>query len=110
MNVFSCTMAHRHTFHYAYVPGWIRSFRDVGWEDEDLTNGMQEVQISRPVTFSCEAGQRRGCTRQNLAQWNNSPIQNIITNVPHGFLQKTVDSIHGRLRKLVNTAGAYIEF
>jgi hypothetical protein len=37
-------------------------------------------------------------------------IQNVITKVPHYFLQKTVDSIPGRLRKLVDTADAYIEF
>ena len=37
-------------------------------------------------------------------------IRNVITNVPHDFLQKTVDSIPGRLRKLVDAAGAYIEF
>ena len=57
-------------FALSVLPGWIRSFRDVGWDDEDLTNGLQEVQISRPVTFSCGAGQRR-CTGQNFAQWNN---------------------------------------
>jgi len=37
-------------------------------------------------------------------------IRNVITNVPHDFLQKTVDSNPGRLRKLVDSAGAYIEF
>jgi hypothetical protein len=37
-------------------------------------------------------------------------IRNVITNVPHDFLQKTVDSIPSRLRKLVDAAGAYIEF
>jgi hypothetical protein len=36
-------------------------------------------------------------------------IQNVITNVPHNFLQKTVDFIPGYLRKLVEAAGAYIE-
>jgi hypothetical protein len=36
--------------------------------------------------------------------------RNVITNVPHDFLQKTVDSITGRLRKLVDAAGAYTEF
>jgi len=66
-----CTMAHRHPLHWAYVPGWIRSFRDVGWDDEDLMNGLQEVQIPPPMAFSCEAGQRRRCTGQNLAQWKN---------------------------------------
>ena len=71
MNLFSCTMAHHHTLHWVYMPGWIRSFRDFGWDDEDLTNDLQEVQISRPVTFSCGAGQRRRCTEQNLARWKN---------------------------------------
>jgi hypothetical protein len=37
-------------------------------------------------------------------------ITNVITNVPHDILQKTVDSIPGRLRKVVDAAGAYIEF
>jgi hypothetical protein len=37
-------------------------------------------------------------------------IRNVITNVPHKFLQKTVDSIPGRLRKLVDITGAYIKF
>jgi len=37
-------------------------------------------------------------------------IRNVITSVPHEFLQKTVHSIPGRLRKLVVAAGTYIEF
>jgi hypothetical protein len=37
-------------------------------------------------------------------------IRNVINNVTHDFLQKTVDSIPGRLRKLVDAAGIYIEF
>jgi len=37
-------------------------------------------------------------------------IRKVITNVPHDFLQKTVDSIPGRLRKPVVAAGAYVEF
>jgi len=37
-------------------------------------------------------------------------IRNVITNVQHDFLQKTVDSIPSRLRKLVDAAGTYIEF
>jgi len=37
-------------------------------------------------------------------------IRNVITKVPHDFPQKTVNSIPGRLRKLVDAAGAYIEF
>jgi len=37
-------------------------------------------------------------------------IRKVITKVPYDFLQKTVDSIPGRLRKLVDAAGAYVEF
>jgi len=37
-------------------------------------------------------------------------IRKVITNVPHDFLQKNVDSIPGRLRKLVDAADAYVEF
>jgi hypothetical protein len=37
-------------------------------------------------------------------------IQDVIINVPLNFLQKTVDFIPDRLRKLVNVTGAYIEF
>jgi len=37
-------------------------------------------------------------------------IRNVITNVPHEFLQKTVDFIPGLLRKLVDAAGANTEF
>ena len=42
------------------MPGWIRSFRDVGWEDEELKKVMQEVQISRPVTFPVGLGKGGG--------------------------------------------------
>jgi len=37
-------------------------------------------------------------------------IQKVITNAPHDFLQKTVNSIPGCLRKLVDAACAYVEF
>jgi len=112
MNVFSCTMAHRHTLHWACVSGWIRSFWNVGWDDEKLKNGLQEVQISHPVTFSCggwakeEVYQAKPRTMEQL----EDRIRSVITNAPHDFLQKTVDSIPGRLRKLVDAAGTYIEF
>jgi len=43
---------------------------------------------------------------EQLEDW----IRNVITTVPHDFLQKTVDSIPGRLRKLADAAGAYLEF
>jgi hypothetical protein len=36
-------------------------------------------------------------------------IRNVITNAPHDFLQKTVDSIPSCLRKLMDAADAYIE-
>ena len=111
INLFSCTMAHRHILHWAYVTGWIRSFRDVGWDEEDLTNGLQEVQISHPLTFSGGAGQRRRCTRQNLAQWNNWRTRfGTLSPTSHTTSCRRLDSIPGRLRKLVGTAGAYVEF
>jgi len=53
-----------------------------------------------------EVYRAKPCTMEQL----EDRIRNVITNVPHGFLQKTVDSIPGRLRKLVDAAGAYIEF
>jgi hypothetical protein len=37
-------------------------------------------------------------------------IREVITNVPHDFVQKTADSIPVGLRKLVDAAGAYVEF
>jgi hypothetical protein len=46
------------------------------------------------------------CTLEEL----EARIQDVITNVPHNFLQKTVDSIPGHLRKLVDVTNAYIEF
>jgi len=49
-------------------------------------------------------------TKPRTVEQLEDRIRNVITNVPHDFLQKTVDSIPGRLRKLVDAAGAYIEF
>jgi hypothetical protein len=37
-------------------------------------------------------------------------IRNVVTSVPHSFLQKTVHFIPGGLRRLVDAAGSYIEF
>jgi len=37
-------------------------------------------------------------------------IRKVIINVPHDFLQRTVDSIPCRLSKLVDAACAYVEF
>ena len=111
MNLFSCTMAYHHTLHWAYVPGWNRSFQDVGWDNEDHTNGLQEVQVSSPVTFSCGAGLRRRCTGQNLAHWNNWRTGfGKLSPMCHMTSCRRLDSIPGRLRKLVYAAGAYVEF
>jgi hypothetical protein len=43
---------------------------------------------------------------EQLEDW----IRNVINNIPRDFLQKTVDSISGRFRKLVDAASAYIGF
>jgi len=54
---------------------------------------------------------RRRCTGQNLIlEQLEDRIRKVITDVPHDFLQKTVDSIPGRLRMLVDAAGAFVEF
>jgi hypothetical protein len=45
-------------------------------------------------------------TMEQLEDW----IRNVITNVPHDFLQKTVDSIPSRLKKLADAVGAHIAF
>jgi hypothetical protein len=70
------------------MSGWIRSYFFLwGW-------AKKEVHWAKP------------CTMEQLEDW----IRNVITNVPHDFLPKAVDAIPGRLRKLVDAAGAYIEF
>jgi len=61
-----------------------------------------------PCDFSCGARERRRCSGQNLAQWNNWRIG--IGTLSHDFLQKTVDSITGHLRKLVDAADTCIEY
>ena len=94
------------------MPGWIRSFRDVGWDDEGLTNGLQEVRISHPVTFSLWGWAKEDVYRAKSRTMEKleDRIWNVITIVQHDYLQKTVDSIPGRLKKLVDAAGVYIEF
>lgn len=37
-------------------------------------------------------------------------IQHVLSNVPQAFLQKSVEDIFRRLQKLVENAGAYVEF
>jgi len=49
-------------------------------------------------------------TKPRTIEQLEKQMRDVITNVPHYFLQKTVDSIPGRLRKLVDAAGTYIEF
>ena len=85
------------------MPGWIRRFWNVGWDDEELTNGLQEVLWGWAKE---EVYQAKPRTMEQL----EDRIRSVITNAPHDFLQKTVDSIPGRLRKLVEAPGAYIEF
>ena len=48
--------------------------------------------------------------KSHILEQLEDQIQKVITDVPHDVLQKTVDSIPGRLRKLVDAAGAYVEF
>jgi len=60
-----------------------------------------------PCDFSCGAGYR---VKPRTIEKLEDRIRNVITKVPHDFLQKTVESIPGRLRKLVDAAYAYIEF
>jgi hypothetical protein len=50
------------------------------------------------------------CTKPRTLEELEAWIRDVITNVPYNFLQKTVDSIPGHLRKLVDVTGAYIEF
>ena len=93
------------------MPDWIRSFWDVGWDDEDLTNGLQRSPDLTPCDFflwgwAMEEVYRAEPRTMEQLDW----IRNVITNVPHDFLQKTVDFIPSRLRKLVDAARAYIEF
>jgi len=49
-------------------------------------------------------------TKYHTLEQLEDRIRKVITNVPNDFLQKIVDSIPGRLRKLVDAAGAYVEF
>jgi hypothetical protein len=49
-------------------------------------------------------------TKPHTLEELEARILDVITNVPHNFLQKTADSILGRLRKLVDITNAYIEF
>lgn len=44
-------------------------------------------------------------TLEDLEAW----AQEVLTNIPNEFLQKTVHSISSCLRKLVDATGAYVE-
>jgi hypothetical protein len=90
---------------------WLdHKFLGTGWDDENLTNGLKKVQISCPVNCSCRAEQRGVVTGKTA---HNGTIGGTDSEryhkVPHDFLQNTVDSIPGRVRKLADTAGAYTE-
>jgi len=94
------------------VHGLIRRFRDVGWDDEDLHEWPARSPDLTPCDFFLwdwakeEVYRVKPRTMEQL----EARIRNVITNVPHDVLQKTVDSIPGQLRKLVDAAGPYIEF
>jgi len=64
------------------------------------------------VTFCCGAGAKEEVYRakSHTLEQLEDRIRKVITDVPHDFLQKTVDSIPGRLRMLVDAAGAFVEF
>ena len=112
MNLFSCTMAHHHTLHWAYVSGWIRSFpgRWLG------RRGPHEWPARSPDLMPCDvflwgsAKEEVYRAKSHTLEQLQDRIWEVITTVPHNFLQKTVDSIPCRLRKLVDPPGAYIEF
>jgi hypothetical protein len=50
------------------------------------------------------------CTKPSTLEELQARIRDVITNVQHNFLQKTVDYIPSCLRKLVDITGAYTEF
>ena len=103
MNLFSCTMV-RAWLDQKFPGRWLGRLGPHEWpaRSPDLTLyafflwgwAKEEVCRAKPRTME----QLEGL------------IRNVITNVPHDFLQKTVDFIHSHLRKLVDAAGAYIEF
>ena len=80
-----------------------------------VRRGPHEWSARRPDLTSCDfflwgwAKEEYRAKPRTMEQLEDR-IRNVITNVPHDFLQTTVDSIPGRLRKLVDAAGAYIEF
>ena len=105
---------HRWTYFHArwYVPGWIRSFRDDGLG----RRGPHEWPAGSPHLTPCDfflwgwAKEEVYWAKPRTMEQLEDRIRNVITSVPHDSLQKTVDSIPSSLRKLVDAAGAYIEF
>jgi len=88
------------------------------WLDQKLPGrwlgqrGLQEWPARSPDLTPCdfflwgcakeEEYRKKSRTIEQLEDW----IRNVITIVPHDFLQKTVDTIPSHLRKLVDAAGA----
>jgi len=78
--------------------------------------GPQEWSARSPYPTPCDfflwswAKEEVYRTKPRTIEQLEKQMRDVITNVPHYFLQKTVDSIPGRLRKLVDAAGTYIEF
>ena len=73
-------------------------------------NDLREAQILHRVIFTCGVTQKRKCTRQNLAHWKIwIRIQQVLNAIPNDILLKVFRSIPGRLMKLVEANGAYVE-
>ena len=81
-----------------------------------VRRGPHEWPARRPDLTPCDfflwGWAKEGVYREKprIMEQLEDRIPNVITSVPHDFLQKTVDSIPGRLRKVVDAAGAYIGF
>ena len=111
MNLFSCTMAHHHTLHWG----------ERAWFDQKFPGrwlgrrGPHEWPARSPDLTPCDfflwglAKEEVYRAKYHTLEQLEDRIGEVITNVPHDFLQETVDSIAGCLRKLVDAASAYVE-
>jgi len=78
---------------------------------------MRDMFTHSPRKSTSQAAHENGLAKEEVYRAKPSTmeqledrIRNVITNIPHDILQKTLDYMPGRLRKLVDAAGAYIEF
>jgi len=103
MNLFSCTM----------VRAWLDQKFPGRWLGR---RGPHEWPAGSPHLTPCDfflwgwAKEEVYWAKPRTMEQLEDRIRNVITSVPHDSLQKTVDSIPSSLRKLVDAAGAYIEF